>query len=126
MKAFFVLPLLLLSFQSIAADSNKDQWQSTTLSEDTIKKVQEAKYKYMQCITKEVQNKNYVKMDTRAATDKVIKHCEPSLAKIRKVFIAEKVPASIADRYLKMTRTQTARKVLEQLMYADAARKMGK
>lgn len=126
MKAFFLIPLLMLALPLTAAENNKDQWQPTTLSEDTIKKVQQAKYKYMQCITAEVQKETYIKMDTRAATDKVIKKCEPSLANIRSVFLAEKVPSNIADRYLKMTRTQTARKVLEQFMYADAARKMGK
>ena len=80
----------------------------------------------MQCVTNEMQNSAYVKMDTRAATDQVLKKCEQPLSDIRTVFNSEKGPTTISDRYLKKTRTQTARKVLEQLMFAEAARKMAK
>lgn len=121
MKKLGFLILLLLSSATGAAET-KEEWQETTLSDQSIKNIQQAKYKYLQCIGGEVQKKDYVQMDTRAATDKVIQQCEKSLASLREVFIAEKVPESIGNRYLKRTRTQTARKVLEQMMYAAAAR----
>ncbi len=126
MKPIFLLALVVASFNSFAGNNKNPQWQPTTLSDTTIKKIQQAKYQYMLCITKEMQNKTYIKLDTRAATDKVLIKCEPSLAQVRAVFTEEKVPTTISDRYLKKTRTQTARKVLEQFMYAQAARKMGK
>ncbi len=126
MKPFFLLMSLLAAFQASAAEDQSNQWQATTLSDTTIKQVQQAKYKYMQCITREMQNAAYVGMDSRTATDKVMKKCESSLSNIRTVFSAEKVPATISDRYLKKTRTETARKILQQLMFAEAARKMGK
>jgi hypothetical protein len=125
MKRIYLLLLMLMPVALFAAESNED-WQESTLSEDSIKNIQAAKYKYLQCIGAEVQKQDYAKMDTRAATEKIIQQCEKPLTNIRGVFIAEKVPASIADRYLKQTRTQTTRKVLEQMMYAAAAREAGK
>ncbi|MGR8933881.1 MAG: hypothetical protein ACU837_05760 [Gammaproteobacteria bacterium] len=121
MKKFYCLLLMLLALPLMAAEKTED-WKGTTLSEDSIKNIQQAKYKYLQCITDEVQKKDYQKMDTRVATDKIIQQCEKTLTDIRSVFLAEKVPEAIADRYLKRTRTQTARKVLEQMMYAAAER----
>lgn len=126
MKPFFLLLSLLTAISVSAGEQQNSQWQPTSLSDTTIKKVQQAKYKYMQCVTDEVQKNTYIKMDTRAATDQVLKKCEQSLSNIRTVFSSEKVPTTISDRYLKKTRTQTARKILEQLMFAEAARKMGK
>ncbi len=125
MKKTFFLILLLAATGSFAADKPKEEWKNTTLSDTTIKNIQQAKYTYMQCIAKESQQKTYVKMDTRAATDKILKQCESHLANVRKVFADAKVPPVIIDRYMKQTRTQTARKVLQEMMYADAARKSG-
>lgn len=125
MKRFFLLMPLLVAFQVNADENQNNQWQPTTLSDMTIKKIQQAKYKYMQCITEEMQKTTYAGIDSRAATDKVIKTCEPSLSNIRSVFTEEHVPVAISDRYLKRTRTQTARKILKQLMFAEAARNMG-
>lgn len=126
MKKFYFLLLFLLLAPPIMAVEKAEEWKGTTLSEDSIKNIQQAKYKYLQCITDEVKKKEYVEMDTRAATDKIIQQCEKLLTDIRAVFTAEKVPEAIAERYLKRTRTQTARKVLEQMMYAAAERQTGK
>lgn len=124
MKIFLSILLISLSLQVAAVTKAPEkpelQWQSTTLSEETISHIQQAKYQYMECITKEMQKQEYSKMDTRVATDKVIKHCETTLSHVRKVFAEEKVPTNIIDRYLKSTRTQTARKVLEHMMIAAA------
>ena len=126
MKQFFFLLILLSATSVKGADEKSEQWQKTTLTDETIEHIQKAKYKYMQCVTDEVQKKTYIKMDSRVATDVILQKCEPALSDVRTVFSKENVPVQITDRYLKKTRTQTARKVLKQLMYAEAARKMGK
>lgn len=125
MKKICLLLLLLVPVLT-QAEAKKEEWQDTTLSESSIKNITQAKYKYLQCIGEEVKKKDYAELDTRVATDKIIQQCETSLGAIREVFIAEKVPTPIADRYLKQTRTQTARKILEQMMYAAAARQADK
>ena len=100
-------------------------WNGTNLSDATIKKVQEDKYNYTQCVYTEAQKKGYQKIDSRVATDAVIKQCEPELAVIRATFINDGVPELIADRYLKKTRVQVTRKILQSLMFAEAARQAG-
>ena len=104
------------------SDSKSQSWESTTLSDATIKHIQEAKHQYLLCITTEAKKLYNTKMDSRAATDFILKQCEENLAQIRTVFEQEKVPVAITDRYLKKTRTQTARKVLEEMIIAAATR----
>jgi uncharacterized damage-inducible protein DinB len=120
MNKFLFFLLLATSLQLSAADNPDLQWKSTSLNEATIKHIQQAKFQYMTCITKEITKKEYVKIDTRAATDKILKQCEPSLGEVKKVFAEEKVPDNITQRYLKSTRTQTARKVLEHMIISAA------
>ncbi|MEO1883192.1 MAG: hypothetical protein ABGX71_06360 [Methyloprofundus sp.] len=103
----------------------KSKWNGTSLSDATIKKVQQDKYNYTQCVYTEAQKKGYQKIDSRIATDAVIKQCEPELAIIRATFINDGVPEVIADRYLKKTRVQMIRKILQSLMFAEAARNAG-
>lgn len=100
-------------------------WNGTSLSDTTIKEVQQAKYTYTQCVYTEAQKQGYTKIDSRVATDAVIKQCEPDLTKIREVFTSAGVPEIIADRYLKKTRVNMTRKILKSLMFAEAARKAG-
>lgn len=107
------------------AKSSTETWNGTSLSDATIKKVQQDKYNYSQCVYKEAQKKGYTKIDSRVATDAVIKQCEPDLAKIRTTFIDDGVPEVIADRFLRKTRVQMTRKILQSLMFAEAARKAG-
>ncbi|NOQ15224.1 MAG: hypothetical protein GQ583_12210 [Methyloprofundus sp.] len=111
-----------------AADTSKpstQEWNGSALSETTIKQVQEDKYNYKQCVYKEAQKQGYQKMDSRVATDAVIKQCEPTLAKIRTTFSSEGVPEIIIDRFLKKTRIDMTRKILQSLMFAEASRKAG-
>ena len=107
---------------ALTSDSKSQSWESTTLSDTTIKHIQEAKHQYLLCITTEAKKLYKTKMDSRAATDFILKQCEENLAQIRTVFEQEKVPVAITDRYLKKTRTQTARKVLEEMIIAAATR----
>jgi len=100
-------------------------WNGSDLSDATIKHVQEDKYTYTQCVYKEAQKQGYQKIDSRVATDAVIKQCESDLTKIRATYINAGVPEIIADRYLRKTRIEVTRKILNSLMFAQAARKAG-
>jgi len=102
-----------------------ETWNGSSLSEATIKKVQTAKYQYTQCVYTEAQKQGYQKIDTRVATDAVIKQCEPDLAKVREAFVDDGVPEIIIDRFLKKTRIDITRKILKSLMFAEASRKAG-
>lgn len=128
MKQIFLLVIFFSAANAAWAAEKKsgDQWKNTTLSNDNIEHIQKAQYQYKQCIVNEMQKKNYAKMDSRVATDQILKKCEKELTHIRAVLNKEKVPEPTTDRYLKKTRTQTARKVLQELMFAEAARKGGK
>ncbi len=116
-----------LSFASgVCAEAKSDDWQNTVLTESTIKKVQAAKLGYKKCIGEHMQKPAYLDMDSRKATDEITKQCEPVLAKMRDVYVTEKVPGEIADRHLRQIRVQITRKVLEELIFAQASRQIGK
>lgn len=122
MKKLFLIPLLLFSTASFAEEPSKDDWQNTTISDATIKKIQESKYVYKKCVVDEMQKAPYQKQESRQATEAIVKQCENVLAKMRDVYITEKVPEIIADRHLKQMRLQTTRLVLQDMMYNEAAR----
>lgn len=125
MKKIIFLSLLLLSASAYAEESKvkEDEWQNTTLSDETMKKIQEARFQYKKCVGEEMQKPAYQTLDSRASTEAIIKQCEPGLAKMRDIYIAEKVPAVIADRHLKQMRLQTTRTALQGMMFSEAARK---
>lgn len=129
MKMYFLTSLILLSASigswSIAAEKTGDEWQATALSDATIKKVQEGIYEHKKCISEQMKKPDYAKMDSRNATDAIIKQCEPALSKIRETYLADKVPATVADRHLKQIRIQVTRKALQGMMFSEAARKAG-
>ncbi|NOT12882.1 MAG: hypothetical protein HOP23_13795 [Methylococcaceae bacterium] len=116
---------LLLSAVTIYANDSKTEWTNTELTDATIKKIQEAQFQYKKCVAEEMQKPAYKDIDTRKATDQVIKQCEPVLAKMREVYIGEKVPGAIADRHLKQMRIRVTRSALQELMFSEAARKSG-
>ena len=90
-----------------------------------LRKIQQNKYTYKQCIYKEAQKQGYRKIDARVATDAVIKQCEAELSTIRTIFKNEGVPDIIIDRFLKKTRVSLTRQILKSLMFAQAARQAG-
>lgn len=102
-----------------------ETWNGSNLSDATIKQVQQDKYDYTQCVYSEARKQGYQKMDSRVATDAVMKQCEQQLAKIRTTFISDGIPEVIADRYLKKTRIEMTRKILTSLIFAEAARSAG-
>jgi hypothetical protein len=127
MKKILCLIALLLASNAYAADGKdaKNEWQNTTISEATIAKIQAAKYEYKKCASDEMQKSTYATQESRAATELIIKQCEPVLAKMRTVYVDEKVPEVIADRHLKQLRLQITRDVLQNMMYGEAARSSG-
>ena len=122
MKKLFLLPLLLFSVTLFAEPNANDEWENTTISDATIKKIQESKYTYKKCVADEMRKAPYQTQESRRATEAIVKQCESVLAKMRDVYIAEKVPEVIADRHLKQMRLQTTRLVLQEMMFNEAAR----
>ncbi len=125
MKFALIAALLMLSQLAFAEESNKDEWNETTLSEETIQKIQKAQFTYTKCVVDAMKNPDFAKLESRNATDAVIKQCEPTLAEMRKVYTDAEVPGIVADRHLKKMRIQVTRNVLQELMYVEAAKKAG-
>lgn len=122
MKKLLLLPLLIISFSSFAEEKKVDEWEATSISDATIKKIQASEYAYKKCVSDEMQKAPYQKQESRQATEIIVKQCENVLAKMREVYIAEKVPEVIADRHLKQMRLKTTRSVLQNMMFNEAAR----
>ena len=116
---------LLVSSSLVYANDPKNEWHNTSLSEATIKKIQQAQFQYKKCAADEMQKPGYAKIESRSATDAIIKQCENVLSEMRQVYINAEVPGVIADRHLKKMRTDITRRVLKQLMFAEAARQSG-
>lgn len=126
MKKIVLFTLILASFNLYAAhNKDADKWQDTTLSSTAINNIQQAKYKYKQCIVAKIKKITSAKIDSRKATDIVMQQCEQVLTEVRQIFLGEKVPEKLADRYMKKTRNETARNTLKHLMFVDASKKMG-
>lgn len=125
MKFALIATLLMLSQLAFAEESNKDEWNETTLSEETIQKIQKAQFTYKKCVVDAMKNPDFAKLESRNATDAVIRQCEPTLAEMRKVYTDAEVPGIVADRHLKKMRIQVTRNVLQELMYVEAAKKAG-
>jgi len=128
-KVFITSALLFTSFLFLAvakAETSADEWQNTTISDATIKKIQEAKYEYKKCISEQMQKPAYLDLDSRKATEEILKLCEPMLGKMRETYLTEKIPAIMADRHLRQVRVQTTRKLLQEMIFAQAGRAAGK
>jgi len=52
---------VLLSAATAFADDAKNEWHNTTLSDATIKKIQDAKYQYKKCVSDEMQKKPLIR-----------------------------------------------------------------
>ncbi|MDD1611627.1 MAG: hypothetical protein LUQ57_00640 [Methylococcaceae bacterium] len=124
MKQFLCLVLLSSSF-AVFADDPKNEWHNTTLSDATIQKIQQSRFEYKKCVDTEMQKPAYQSAEVRTGAEQVVKQCESVLAKMRDVYAAEKVPETIIDRHMKQMRLQTTRTVIQNLMFAAAAREAG-
>lgn len=124
MKKILLLTVLLTATTAFA-DEAKHEWQNTTLSDATIKKIQTGGYQYKKCVSGEMQKPVYRDQGSRQATEVIMKQCESVLSQMRGIYLEEKVPEVIADRHLKQMRMQTTRNVLQGMMFDEAARKSG-
>lgn len=125
MKYALIAVLLSAITPVFAAEPVKDEWQETVLNEETIHNIQQAQFTYKKCVVDTMQQPEFSKLESRNATDVIIKTCEPTLAGIRKIYTDANVPGVIADRHLKKLRIQVTRNLLQELMYAEAAKKAG-
>ena len=124
-KKIIVVSLLMYSGFTFAVES-KSVWNATSLTPEVIKKIQLSQINYKKCVIKEMKKPGYQKIDSRQATGRIIKQCEPILGKMRTVYREVKVPGIIADRHLKKMRIQTTRKLLQELIFREASKKAGK
>lgn len=125
MKYRLFIMLLLASQLAFAEDAKEEEWNATTLKDEVIKQIQQAQYTYKKCVVDEMKKPEYAATESRRATDGIIRFCEPKLGEIRKIYTDAEVPGVIADRQLKKLRIQVTRNLLQELMYAEAAKKSG-
>ena len=114
--------LILFSISSVKADATNEAWQGTSLSDETLQKVQRTLVDYQQCITEQTQGHINDHLDSRAITDLVLKKCEERLGGIKTAFDGEKVPVEISERYMRSRRTHAARNILKTVMSVQALR----
>jgi hypothetical protein len=116
--------LLLIGTVVNAAEPEpiKQEWQPTTLSEATQKKVHEGLEAYQKCLNDETKAHYNDKEDSRKLTDLILSQCESKLTLIKAAFDAEKVPDVISDRYNRSKRSRAAQQVVKVMMAAQATR----
>lgn len=125
MKYSLIALLLLAGNLAFADEAAKDEWNETTLKEETIQKIQQAQFTYKKCVVDAMKKPDFGQLESRRATDAIIKVCEPTLAEMRNVYTDAGVPGVIADRHLRKLRIQVTRNLLQELMYVEAAKKAG-
>lgn len=108
-----------------AAASAQEEWHDTVLSDEVIHKIQQAQFVYKKCVIDAMRKPEAATLESRHATDSVMRACEPVLGDMRKVYLDANVPGVVADRHLKKIRIQVTRNVLQELMFAEAAKKAG-
>ena len=122
---YLLIAALLMVANAVRGEEATEEWNETVLKEDTIQKIQQAQFTYKKCVVDAMQKPEHAKLESRNATDVIIRLCEPTLADMRKVYTDAEVPGVIADRHLKKLRIQVTRNLLQELMYAEAAKKAG-
>lgn len=117
---FFIAAALAALQPAIGAENQ--EWQPSTLSDETLGKVREAVKNYQQCVNDETRAHLKDAMDTRKVADNILKACEAKLAAVKPAFDAEKVPGSVSERYMRSKRSLAAQQILRVVMAAQAAR----
>lgn len=122
-----LIALLIISGSSLPIPLlAEEQWQASTLSAESIHKIQTKTEAYHQCLHKEVSGFPLSAVDSRDATNAILKKCEPRLIPIRELLLLENVTPRVANRYLLSKRHQAARNVLKSMMYAESQRQAPK
>jgi hypothetical protein len=125
MKYSLIAVLLFAAKLAFATEPSQNEWSETTLSEETIQQIQKAQFNYKKCVVDAMRNPDFANIESRRATDGIIKQCEATLSEMRKEYTDVGVPGVIADRHLRKLRIQVTRNLLQELMYAEAAKKSG-
>jgi hypothetical protein len=98
-----------------------EEWEPSRLSGGAIQQINAATVGYRQCLEQAVREQFGGSEDSRAITERILRRCEDRLKPVRQTFDHERVPSAIADRYLRMKRTQAARDVLRTVLSTQAA-----
>lgn len=124
MKKAILLILIFVTHDLIVAHKvEANEWRKTILSVAAIKNIQQLQYRYKQCVANEIKRIMPNNISSYQATAIIIKQCEAILTRVRPIFIHEKVPERLADRYMKKIRTEITRKALQHIMFANVAKK---
>lgn len=118
-RAMFIA---IFCFAATAAKAESGTWEPSTLSQATLDKVHAGLEVYGKCADTETRAHINDKDDSRRVADLILKNCEDKLGIIKAAFDAEKVPATISERYLRSKRSQIAQQVLRVVMATQAAR----
>lgn len=103
-------------------ESLKQEWQPTTVSEQTQAKVNAGVEQYQICLNDETKTHINDQDDSRKVTDLILRNCEKKLIVVKEAFDAEKVPGAISDHYIRAKRSRAAQQVVKVVMGAQAAR----
>lgn len=93
---------------------------ASPLSEETRTYIRLATQQYHLCLTDGIRSQTKIINDSRETTQVIVNQCESKLGPIRERLLAEKMPASVADRYLRRKRVQATRNILRQVMYMQS------
>ena len=118
-RSLFVSVFLLLAVWNGVLSAN-ERWNPSILSEQTIQKINQQTKVYHQCLDRQITTFNLKGIDSRDASNWILKQCENQLDPIRAALLNEKVPVEIANRYLLKKKHQAARKVLRFMMFAKS------
>jgi len=122
MNHYLIGLILIVGFASATSLCAEEQWQTSTLSDEIIRKIQSETAEYHRCLGSEVKQFQQKRMDSRNAANLILKSCESKLLPIRETFLAQNVELAAANRYLMRKRHQAARKVLQSMMFAASQR----
>lgn len=126
MRALLCLILAGITLMACQSPEKKTEqataWQPSTLSEETLGKVQDGLRVYQRCVNDETRTHLDDRMDSRRITDLILQNCEDKLSAIKATFDAENVPDSISERYLRSKRSHAAQQILRVVMANQAVR----
>ena len=116
------LMLLTGTARAEESEATKQEWQPSTLSEQTLNKVNAGVEQYQTCLNDETRTHINDKDDSRRVTDLILRNCEAKLTVVKTAFDAEKVPGVISDRYIRSKRSRAAQQIVRVVMATQAQR----
>lgn len=98
------------------------EWQGSSLSEQSIRRINELNVKYRRCLQAETDARAATADDPRAIGDLILRQCEDTLGEIQAALEAEGVPNTVAARYVRKNRSQGAQNVMRVVQFVQAQR----